>query len=300
MVRSQHDPPHRDPQHAHNGKCRDKPLRGGHAQQRRRHGPRRMTVTAFVVMMGHEFLYSVTVWGCRWRRRGNRGDRAKVQGQSNRLLRFCKSPIPLGARASRPLFCRRAGRSRSHGGGGALGVLVWRLHGWRLCGYLQQMRTSRLAKSSHEVHIRRGKPADLDALWELENQVFATDRMSRRSLRRLLVSPSAVAMVARADGAIMGVAIVLFRATSRVARLYSLAVAPKYTGRGIASALLAMAEKIARRRKCRSLRLEVHERNHSAIKVYRRAGYHEFGRYHHYYQDRGHALRFEKQLSEDR
>ncbi len=162
------------------------------------------------------------------------------------------------------------------------------------------MRASRLAKSSHGAHIRRGKPADLDALWELENRVFATDRMSRRSLRRLLASPSAVAMVARADGAIMGVAIVLFRANSRVARLYSLAVGPKYTGRGIASALLATAEKIARWRKCRSLRLEVHERNHSAIKVYRRAGYHEFGRYHHYYEDRGHALRFEKQLSDIR
>jgi len=161
------------------------------------------------------------------------------------------------------------------------------------------MRTGRLAKSLHGVHIRRSKLADLEALWELENRVFATDRMSRRSLRRLLASPAAVAMVARAEGAIMGVAIVLFRANSRVARLYSLAVAPKYTGRGIASALLATAEKIARRRECRSLRLEVHERNHSAIKVYRRAGYHEFGRYHHYYQDRGDALRFEKQLAED-
>jgi len=162
------------------------------------------------------------------------------------------------------------------------------------------MRTGSLAKSSHGANIRRGKPADLDALWELENRVFATDRMSRRSLRRLLISPRAMAMVAHAEGAIMGVAIMLFRSNSRVARLYSLAVAPKYTGRGVASALLATAEKIARRRKCRSLRLEVHERNQGAIKVYRRAGYHEFGRYHHYYEDRGHALRFEKQLSDGR
>jgi [ribosomal protein S18]-alanine N-acetyltransferase len=168
------------------------------------------------------------------------------------------------------------------------------------------MRTGQLARSSRGAHIRRGKPADLDALWELENRVFATDRMSRRGLRRLLASPSAVAVVAqspnqaREDAAIMGVAVVLFRANSRVARLYSLAVAPKYTGRGIATALLATAEKIARSRKCRSLRLEVHERNHGAIRVYRRAGYHEFGRYLRYYQDRGHALRFEKQLSDDR
>ena len=295
MDRSQHDPPHRDPKHARNGKRRDQPLCGGHAQQRLRHCPRRMTVTGLVVMMGHGILYSVTVRGCRWRRRGNRGGHAKVQGRIQIGVLAAAGPSP--GSASVPPACKRAGGTPALPGRRS-GVLVRRLHGWRLCGYLRRMRNSGLAKSSHEVHIRRGKPADLDALWELENRVFATDRMSRRSLRQLLASPTAVAMVARADGAIMGVAIVLFHSNSRVARLYSLAVAPKYTGRGIASALLAMAEKIARRRKCRSLRLEVHERNRGAIKVYRRAGYHEFGRYHHYYQDRGHALRFEKQLSD--
>jgi ribosomal protein S18 acetylase RimI-like enzyme len=159
------------------------------------------------------------------------------------------------------------------------------------------MRTGQPARSSRRIRIRRSRPADLDALWELENRVFETDRMSRRSLRRLLASPSAAAMVAQSDGAIAGVAVVLFRATSRIARLYSLAVAPKHTGRGIASALLAAAEKTARSRKCRFLRLEVHEKNHGAIKVYCKAGYREFGRHHQYYEDRGHALRFEKQLT---
>ena len=101
----------------------------------------------------------------------------------------------------------------------------------------------------------------------------------------------------RGDGAIAGVAVVLFRATSGIARLYSLAVAPKHTGRGIASALLAAAEKAARSRNCQWLRLEVHEKNRAAIKVYRKAGYHEFGRHDRYYQDRGDALRFEKRLT---
>ncbi len=159
------------------------------------------------------------------------------------------------------------------------------------------MRNPQLAKSSHAVHIRRSRPADLDALWDLENRVFETDRMSRRGLRRILASPSAVALVAEADDASVGAAIVLFRATSRIARLYSLAVAPKHTGRGIASALLLAAEKTARSRGSHRLRLEVHEKNHGAIKCYRKAGYHEFGRHHAYYEDRSHALRFEKQLS---
>jgi [ribosomal protein S18]-alanine N-acetyltransferase len=159
------------------------------------------------------------------------------------------------------------------------------------------MLTAKPTRSSHGVHIRRGTAADLDVLWDLENRVFETDRMSRRSLRWLLGSPSAAVMVAQSDGAIAGVAVVLFRANSRIARLYSLAVAPKHTGRGIASALMAAIEKAARSHECRLLRLEVHEKNHGAIKVYRKAGYHEFGRHHEYYQDRGHALRFQKELT---
>jgi [ribosomal protein S18]-alanine N-acetyltransferase len=159
------------------------------------------------------------------------------------------------------------------------------------------MRRAPLAKKPHPVHLRRSRPADLGALWALENRVFQTDRMSRRSLRRLIASPSALGLVAEADGAIVGAALVLFRANSRIARLYSLAVAPKHTGRGIASALLTAAEKAAISRGCCGIRLEVHEKNSGAITVYRKAGYREFGRHHAYYQDRGHALRFEKQLS---
>jgi [ribosomal protein S18]-alanine N-acetyltransferase len=159
------------------------------------------------------------------------------------------------------------------------------------------MRRAPSARSSYPIRIRRSKPADLDALFDLEHRVFETDRMSRRSLRRLLGSPSAAVLVAEADGAIAGVATVLFRANSRIARLYSLAVAPKHTGRGIAAALMAAAEKAARSRLSLYLRLEVHEKNHGAIKVYRKAGYREFGRHHAYYEDSGHALRFEKRLA---
>jgi ribosomal protein S18 acetylase RimI-like enzyme len=120
--------------------------------------------------------------------------------------------------------------------------------------------------------------------------------MSRSGLRRLLASPSAEFLVAQAGVAVAGVAIVLFRANSRVARLYSLAVAPEHTGRGIATALLARAETIARARRCLSLRLEVHENNRSAITVYGKAGYRQFGRHARYYADHGDALRFEKAL----
>jgi ribosomal protein S18 acetylase RimI-like enzyme len=153
------------------------------------------------------------------------------------------------------------------------------------------------AKPSAGLSVRRSRQADLDALWELENQVFDTNRMSRRSLERLLVSPSAAVLVAEVRGRFAGTAIVLFRANSAVARLYSLAVAPRFTGRGIGSALITAVEKAARSRKCRFVRLEVHEKNHGAIVCYRKAGYEQFDRRHEYYEDKGHALRFEKPLA---
>jgi ribosomal-protein-alanine N-acetyltransferase len=158
------------------------------------------------------------------------------------------------------------------------------------------MRSAMPAKPSAGLSVRRSRPADLDALWELENQVFDTNRMSRRSLQRLVVSPSAAVLVAEDRGRFAGAAIVLFRANSAIARLYSLAVAPRFTGRGIGSALITAVEKAARSRKCRFVRLEVHEKNQGAIVCYRKAGFAQFDRYHEYYEDKGHALRFEKPL----
>jgi ribosomal protein S18 acetylase RimI-like enzyme len=140
----------------------------------------------------------------------------------------------------------------------------------------------------------------MDALMELEHRVFATDRLSRRSLRHLLTSPSAEVLVAEKAGRFAGTAIVLFRTGSALARLYSLAVAPHMAGRGIASLLLDAVETRARTRKCCAIRLEVHESNHAAISRYRKSGYREFARYPAYYEDGGGALRFEKPVAASR
>jgi ribosomal protein S18 acetylase RimI-like enzyme len=153
------------------------------------------------------------------------------------------------------------------------------------------------ARTSSSVVTRTASLADLEPVLVLENKVFASDRMSRRSVRRFLVSPHAVVLVAEVGGSICGAAVVLVRRTSDVARLYSVAVDPDCAGRGVGCALLAAAEDAASARDCQYLRLEVHENNARAIALYRKTGYREFGRFHEYYQDRGHALRFEKRLS---
>jgi [ribosomal protein S18]-alanine N-acetyltransferase len=131
---------------------------------------------------------------------------------------------------------------------------------------------------------------------ELERRVFATDRLSRPSLRRLLSSPSARVIVAESGSRLAGAAVVLFRTGATVARLYSIAVAPPMSGKGVAVALLAAAERTAAARKCRCMRLEVHETNAAAISRYRKSGYQQFGCHASYYEDGGDALRFEKPL----
>jgi ribosomal protein S18 acetylase RimI-like enzyme len=157
----------------------------------------------------------------------------------------------------------------------------------------------RLAPVQHAsgIRIRRAASADVDDLMRIEERVFPTDRIPRRGFRRFLASPSSALIVATRDGTIAGYALVLFRANSGVARLYSIAVAPPERGRGIGVALLAAAEKVATTRRCAVLRLEVHEKNAAAIARYRKAGYALFGRHAAYYADRGHALRFEKRLT---
>jgi [ribosomal protein S18]-alanine N-acetyltransferase len=153
------------------------------------------------------------------------------------------------------------------------------------------------AKHASNFRIRPAASRDVDDLVQVEERVFPTDRIPRRGFRRFLASASSALMVATRGGTIIGYALVLFRAKSGVARLYSIAVVPQARGRGIGIALLAAAEATARARACTVLRLEVHEKNAGAISRYRKAGYALFGRHAAYYADRGHALRFEKPLA---
>jgi ribosomal protein S18 acetylase RimI-like enzyme len=158
-----------------------------------------------------------------------------------------------------------------------------------------------------DIRVRTATRADLDALVALEHRVFATDRISRLSLRRFLASPTAAVLVAEALDhhpdhhpiGLAGTAIVLFRPRSLVARLYSIAVAPHMGGRGVGVMLLAAAEAAALSRGAVAIRLEVHTTNHAAISRYRKSGYREFGRHRSYYEDGGDALRFEKRLVPD-
>jgi ribosomal protein S18 acetylase RimI-like enzyme len=150
--------------------------------------------------------------------------------------------------------------------------------------------------SSAAAKLRRGRIGDLDALLALERAVFRTDILSRRSFRRFVAAPTASLIVAEDGGKLAGYALVLYPPRSKHARLYSIAVAPHIGQRGVGPLLLAAAERAARHRHRRAMRLEVHEHNTRAIARYEKSGYRLFGRHRDYYDDRADALRFDKPL----
>lgn len=166
----------------------------------------------------------------------------------------------------------------------------------KLLVYKPQMPANLARAPLPQIRIRKAVSGDFDALMALEKQVFATDRLSPRSLRHFLRSPTAAVIVAEEGGALAGAAIVLFRPRAVVARLYSIAVVPQMGGRGVAPLLLQATEQAARGRGCDRVRLEVHQTNAAAISRYRKAGYAELGRRRAYYEDGGDALRFEKRF----
>ena len=144
--------------------------------------------------------------------------------------------------------------------------------------------------------IRRADAVDLDALVALEERVFSHDRLSREQFRRHLDSDSALVLIAKEDGLLLGAAVVFFRRGTRVARLYSLVSAPEARGRGVGAALLEAAERAARARRCRTLRLEVRTDNRTALRLYETRGYRHLVHRPGYYEDGSDAHRYEKPL----
>ncbi|MEE4298964.1 MAG: GNAT family N-acetyltransferase [Pseudomonadales bacterium] len=146
--------------------------------------------------------------------------------------------------------------------------------------------------------IRLAKPDDLDVLLTLETGCFESDRISRRSFRRWLGGAPCIFLVAERGGEVTGYALALFPSGSRrLVRLYSLAVAPRARGAGIAGRLLRAVEEQARHAGRRALRLEVAASNQDARALYARAGYQPIDRRAGYYENGEDALVLERDLA---
>lgn len=144
--------------------------------------------------------------------------------------------------------------------------------------------------------FRNANLNDTDALVRLENRCFTEDRISRRSFRRFIDMPRDRVILAERGGQLVGYSLVLMKANTRLARIYSIAVAPETRGQGLGEALIRESERQAAEADRILMRLEVRTDNHGAIALYRRLGYRQFGTWRDYYEDHGDALRFERRI----
>jgi [ribosomal protein S18]-alanine N-acetyltransferase len=154
-----------------------------------------------------------------------------------------------------------------------------------------------MSKMPPAAKLRRARMSDVGALSALEKEFFTSDhQISDRGFRHYVGSPISDLIVADVEGAVAGCVLVNYRRDSSLARLYTIAVAEAFQRRGIARQLMAAAERAARRRGCRFMRLEVRADDASAIALYESSGYVRFGKRTRYYDNRIDALRFEKPL----
>jgi ribosomal protein S18 acetylase RimI-like enzyme len=157
-------------------------------------------------------------------------------------------------------------------------------------------RQSSAPSAAPAARLRRATIADLDALVALENASFGGDQLSHRRLQHWITATNSVLLVAVASATLLGSALVLTRADSPAARLYSIAISKSARGQGLGSKLLRKAESFARAKGSTSMRLEVATNNTAAISLYQKLGYTVFGRKRAYYDDGQDALRMQKPL----
>lgn len=136
----------------------------------------------------------------------------------------------------------------------------------------------------------------IDDLLTLEKASFPTDRINRRNLRNLLQSESACCMGAYASGNLIGSMVLLFRAGTTSARIYSLAVNEAARGLGVGRKLMARAEREACKRGCSNIHLEVRTDNIPAMRLYEKLGFEKTEVLPGYYEDGSPANKYRKEV----
>lgn len=144
--------------------------------------------------------------------------------------------------------------------------------------------------------IRHARLDDIPALLAIENTSFPGNRLDRRRFRYMIGSAHAMMLVDATDTGLRGYVLILLRANSPIARLYSIATHPDHLGQGVASALVQAAERLALAHGRTRQRLEIRADNAASLALFFRHGYRAFGHHRGYYHDSMDALRLEKAL----
>ncbi len=151
------------------------------------------------------------------------------------------------------------------------------------------------------IRIEIARPADAHAIARMSRDLIEYELpwswQAPRVLRHVCRAESTV-ITARGRGRFAGFAIMRF--ATEEAHLDLLAVHPRFQRRGLGAWMLRWLEDSARVAGISVVYLEVRETNHAGRAFYRRLGYRRVGRVPGYYCAREAALRFARDLWEDR
>lgn len=146
------------------------------------------------------------------------------------------------------------------------------------------------------LNFRKAKKQDLNQLLKIEELCFKTDRLSKRSFQSFISNSKADLLLVTHDEEIIGYGLVLYKRGSSLARLYSIAINPKFSGQGVGKKLLTKLEECAVNKRAAFMRLEVASKNINAQKLYKSMDYYQFQLKKDYYESHDDALCFEKIL----
>lgn len=122
------------------------------------------------------------------------------------------------------------------------------------------------------MRIRSAGIEELPEVQRIENSCFGEERYSAEVLAAMLEEEGFETFLAE-DEEIMGSATVNYRKDLVAAQLVSIAVLPRFRGRGVARALLAEAEARVRKRGADRMVLQVSVTNVAALNLYLHQGY---------------------------
>ena len=149
------------------------------------------------------------------------------------------------------------------------------------------------------MRYRLFEPDDFDELYAIEEICFLPpERFSRRYVRELTSSPSAITWIAEEQGRARGFAIVEWadQISGVMAYIATIEVLPEFRGKGIGAELLRRLEGSANAEHAIAIWLHVDEENRAAIALYERLGYQNTGRAEHYYARNRPAALYAKSL----
>jgi ribosomal protein S18 acetylase RimI-like enzyme len=116
------------------------------------------------------------------------------------------------------------------------------------------------------IKISEATLDDVASLNDIEKTIFQYDVVSKKQIRHLIKSETAIVVKAALyNSTIVGYLVLLRRSNSKILRIYSLGVLPDYRNLGVGRQLLQKAQEKADNLDCECLQLEIQVQNKAAL-----------------------------------